>query len=799
VYAPYNWWGSDNSSKIDSNILDYLDNNGAGWVNYTPFWKDANMTTLSWTSTKTNITFTNLISGSMIPEWNVTVNYSMILVGAGEWSINGIWNVSLDPAVNSHTFRWLTRGNHTICADVLGVGQMTDKTCVTVRVLGPGPPPVPVVNIIGPANGTHINATEVLVSFSASEVVTGEWRLNNGTFFPFNISRGWIQVRNLSYGANWICLTVFGAANQNATACVNVFRITPPLEIHIISPISGAALNVDEVEIIYLTRNATRASWKVAGVFVDSAPVGSHARLFANLNWGQTEFCLVAEGPNNQNGSSCIYINRPIPLIDFHITSPLYGSEHYYQDIQLMYAPGNTTAGNWSIDGVDLGPIDLGMPMKSFYSLSWGLHNICASLQGIMGQTSLECVVVRLVPPPLSLEITSPMNGSSVDGDRVVITFLSANSTNGEMHVNGLASILNLSIGQQEARDLAFGANEVCLHVSGKGGQNLSECIMVLGRMLDTDQDTIPDLLDFCNGTDLNWVADDNGCALEELDLDHDLVFDAWDTCKNTSITEVANLTGCGPSQRDSDGDGFNDLVDDCPSTVHAEYSSLNATGCGPSQRDVDRDGVSDKDDLCPDTAFAVVVEANGCKVGEAPVLNADDSNDTVNETINNSTVDATTTDDENPQNSNLASGSSPSSSIRWAPIIGGIGLVFCAGILIALLLRGDQSVEDAMSQHNLMGDQLISSSHQNQVAAPMIASPHSQQHATETTYAGGYGQAAAAFGGPSLQPSTSSLGPTANLRGQMNSDGYEYLEWPSQSGTWYYRDQGTGEWVIWQ
>ncbi|HJN55316.1 MAG TPA: hypothetical protein QF646_02890, partial [Candidatus Poseidoniales archaeon] len=46
--APYNWWGSNNTTSIDANITDILDGNGAGWANYSPFWKEAGMTTLDW-------------------------------------------------------------------------------------------------------------------------------------------------------------------------------------------------------------------------------------------------------------------------------------------------------------------------------------------------------------------------------------------------------------------------------------------------------------------------------------------------------------------------------------------------------------------------------------------------------------------------------------------------------------------------------------------------------------------------------------------------------------------------------
>jgi hypothetical protein len=37
---------------------------------------------------------------------------------------------------------------------------------------------------------------------------------------------------------------------------------------------------------------------------------------------------------------------------------------------------------------------------------------------------------------------------------------------------------------------------------------------------------------------------------------------------------------------------------------------------------------------------------------------------------------------------------------------------------------------------------------------------------------------------------------PEENLIGQRAEDGYEWLEHPAHSGTWYWRDQQTGEWI---
>ena len=40
-------------------------------------------------------------------------------------------------------------------------------------------------------------------------------------------------------------------------------------------------------------------------------------------------------------------------------------------------------------------------------------------------------------------------------------------------------------------------------------------------------------------------------------------------------------------------------------------------------------------------------------------------------------------------------------------------------------------------------------------------------------------------------------MGPTPTMRGEMQ-DGYEVLEYPAGSGSWWYRDTATGKWVEW-
>jgi hypothetical protein len=60
--------------------------------------------------------------------------------------------------------------------------------------------------------------------------------------------------------------------------------------------------------------------------------------------------------------------------------------------------------------------------------------------------------------------------------------------------------------------------------------------------------------------------------------------------------------------------------------------------------------------------------------------------------------------------------------------------------------------------------------------------------------------QPAVAMAPTSTMPPTlpTSTNPPANIQGTMQQD-HEVLEWPAGSGSWWYREQSTGQWIVWQ
>ncbi|HJM87956.1 MAG TPA: hypothetical protein QF433_07040, partial [Candidatus Thalassarchaeaceae archaeon] len=97
--APYNWWGTNNVTTIDGLIEDMLDNNGGGWVNYSPFWTSSAMNQLDWNGTSpANIPLDRELSGSLFFSKTMTLNNSpYYLVGA--WTVTPGVRITIDPGV----------------------------------------------------------------------------------------------------------------------------------------------------------------------------------------------------------------------------------------------------------------------------------------------------------------------------------------------------------------------------------------------------------------------------------------------------------------------------------------------------------------------------------------------------------------------------------------------------------------------------------------------------------------------------------------------------------------------------
>jgi OOP family OmpA-OmpF porin len=150
-----------------------------------------------------------------------------------------------------------------------------------------------------------------------------------------------------------------------------------------------------------------------------------------------------------------------------------------------------------------------------------------------------------------------------------------------------------------------------------ESGNNLTDRISSLGvqysfgrkspeRIVDTDNDGVPDYADQCLNSEPGVQVDSVGCEIF-VDTDGDGVMDRKDLCPDTPAGMPVDEYGC---LSDNDQDGVTDDIDECPNTVSG--ATVNPNGC---ERDDDNDGVVNHRDNCPDSRPGVRVDVYGCEI----------------------------------------------------------------------------------------------------------------------------------------------------------------------------------------
>jgi len=223
-------------------------------------------------------------------------------------------------------------------------------------------------------------------------------------------------------------------------------------------------------------------------------------------------------------------------------------------------------------------------------------------------------------------------------------------------------------------------------------------------------------------------------------------VNDYWDDCEATPSGELIDEVGCSDSQVDSDADSICNFdaaglgpsnctsIDRCPNTGMNE--SVDENGCSWNQRDDDGDGIFNQFDQCPGT-LTETVSPNGCSVWQ---MDSDgdgvyDANDECANTDADQVANAKGCSDEQYE---LKGAGSDENLLKSNILVGVAGVVVVVLIGFTIMRRKDS---DGFEE------------------APSIDYP---QYAT---------------------------------RGTMR-DGMEWIEHPSGSQQWFYRDPSTQQWV---
>jgi alpha-tubulin suppressor-like RCC1 family protein len=338
-------------------------------------------------------------------------------------------------------------------------------------------------------------------------------------------------------------------------------------------------------------------------------------------------------------------------------------------------------------------------------------------------------------------------------------------------------------------------------------------------------------LADHCPTEFGNSTADGYfGC----LDIDGDGIADIYDDLiqDESEMENQSNETN-ETEPVDSDGDGVEDLFDLCPSTMTGSYVDID--GC---ILDEDGDGVDDLKDACPGTKPDVSVNINGCIVGNdepQSFIESLSSGDrgAVLQTVG---IGAVLIAVLGFLQTNMVAALLPD-SVRWIR-------VFRAGTklnkeeireleylksLVQTYYQDSEMLHDELYQLKSELTARYTNSEIKKITREKLNTLISDLLAMEAEELDRIAHNDAFFGlggalstkerGEYLEQdalmrfddnvveieqeldSTQTLSshPSKEVKGQMNeTDGHEYLEYPSGSDSWYYRNHSTGEWVKW-
>ncbi|PXF22641.1 MAG: hypothetical protein CXX72_02710 [Methanobacteriota archaeon] len=566
--AAYNYWGANNRTAIDANISDINDNNGGNWVNYCPFWSSPAMNTFSWDCTRTRVDFISPANGSSQVGYNLTVNYTQLMVSIGDWyldsTIIGTFNISN----NSIRLTGLTMGWHTLCAQVSGVGNQQGNYCLSFQMT----PFFPLVSITAPATNTVMATTQSsqMVSYTTSNVTSGYWLLNGANIGYLNLNASSVQVTGLQYGNNTICIVGLGLSNLVDTDCISIWRSYPPVSVTILDPLEGAIIYSQSVTVVYATANVTSATWYVDWVDVGPVQLNQTSRTFSGLFWGGHTFCISPMGLDGAHTEVCANVSLVTPPLEVQIVSPANGSSVPGTLVTIGYSVRNATSGNWTLNGTPVMSVTLWSQQVVILDLARGPNVICLEAFGLNGQSMSRCITII---------------GHNLDSDGDGVPDHSDNCP--------------------DTPPGTLVTSDGCTDPTS-----------------DIDQDGVPDLDDTCPNTPAGEIPDANGCGPSQRDSDGDGVSDADDACNNTAPGAAIDEQGCADSQVDSDGDGVFDDQDAFPldptqsDDRDGDGYGDNASGNSPDHfpddgtqwSDFDRDGWGDNPlgnnaDDCPTIA----------------------------------------------------------------------------------------------------------------------------------------------------------------------------------------------------
>jgi len=349
--------------------------------------------------------------------------------------------VSLPSNATSYTFTSLADGIRLI--NVTAVDRAGNAAWDTVSIAVDTTPPA--VAISSPAPGTYLAAGEIVVTWAASDAVSGVHHFEvslDGTFrVTLPASESTFTYLGVGDGSHTVAVTAVDVAGYSRTTSVLVTVDTIVPTVNLLSPPPGSLLNVSTVTVTWDAADSGSGvdffELSVDGGPAIEVPGGARSYVLAALSDGshRVEIVAVDRAGNRESAMVTLTVDATSPSLS--ITSPGTGAVIPISAIALSWTSSDATSGvnhfELSLDGGV--PIILGAGSLSYLlsGVADGSHTI--RLRSVDGAGNIQSASVTLVVDTTapSVGITSPTNGGFV-GSSVRIAWTAQDATSGIDH-----------------------------------------------------------------------------------------------------------------------------------------------------------------------------------------------------------------------------------------------------------------------------------------------------------------------------------------------------------------------------
>ena len=302
----------------------------------------------------------------------------------------------------------------------------------------------------------------------------------------------------------------------------------------------------------------------------------------------------------------------------------------------------------------------------------------------------------------------------------------------------------------------------------------------------DDDNDNITDIQDLCPTGKKSWISDnildydDDGCydASEDDDDDNDMISDNYDSCPKNLLNWTSDSDtdhdsdGCNDQleDEDDDNDGMVDSIDQCPlgdlGWISTPETDFDNDGCQDSDEDFDDDGdgVIDSQDmfpLNPDESF----DSDGDGIGNNEDAFPNDPDETV-DTDGDGVGDNT---DMFPSTSWLGTGAS-------FTIIAIIIISIIGSLAVIRIKRKNAPIPEEQTKSFRQQEEFFEEISSDALSLAGMAPLLSEEQIREET-----------------------MPPGNDLIGEIDSDGYEWIEHPAGSDIWYWKGSDSNNWELYE